>query len=71
MKVLYVAASLSFKYGGPPRIITDLANALTQKVVEPSIFASMAKSEKVCIDIVERMGVIGLFIFLAKRGSYI
>ena len=56
MKVLYVAVSLFFKCGGPASIITDLANALTQKGVEVSVFAPMGKSEKVCIDIVERMG---------------
>ena len=69
MKVLYVAASLSFKYGGPTRVITELARALTRKGVQVSIFASMGKSEKVCIDIVEKMGVIGLFLFLAFKIS--
>ncbi len=50
MKVLYVAASLSFKYGGPTRVITELAKALTRKGVQVSIFAPMEKNENVCFD---------------------
>jgi glycosyltransferase involved in cell wall biosynthesis len=46
MKIAYIVASMSPEWGGPPRAIQGLTEALSQKGVNVSIFTSAKKGEE-------------------------